>query len=282
MSNIIFLFLKIVFKILDFFSSSLAGRMAILLSSYPRKYNIRKRELSAYSTAKESDMAYGNYNIKLYEWGSGSRSLLLVHGWEGNVGHFSELLKHIDLEAWTVTGFDAPAHGKSSGRKADSFEFSYMLEELIQIHSFDAVLAHSFGSVATSFSLGAHPEIVIPTCIMIAPPNTFRDRVEGIRELLGLSQKAANYTLNYYSKRENIPIDEMTVSHFATRSSIKNATIITDINDRVCPFKWSETIHKNWPVSELIPVKGKGHFKILFDKETIHLILDKLNETVSP
>jgi len=236
MSKFIFFLIKTFIGLIDFFSSELAGKLAIFLSSFPMRRPLRDFEKFAYDSAEISSMDHKDFDIKLYKWGSGRKRLLLVHGWEGHIGHFSKLIESIDLDQWTVEAFDAPAHGMSSGRKADTFEFSDMLEELIKEKPYDAVLAHSFGSVAIAFSLGTCPQVSIPLCIMIAPPDTFRGRVESVRQTLGLSQKAAEYTLNYYSDLLGMPVDELSVSHFAPLSSVERSIIITDVNDKISPY----------------------------------------------
>lgn len=277
MSNIIFSCIKIALKFLNFLSPKLAAKAAIELSSYPRRRAVRDFESSAYDTAECSVMIYKDYEIELYKWGTGAKKLLLVHGWEGHAGHFSKIIERLDKKAWTAYSFDAPAHGYSTGKRADNFDFSCMLGAYLDDRSFDAMICHSFGCVAAAFALGAKPEIKIPNCIMIAPPDTFRGRVKQIQNFLGLSEKTADHVLEYYCKLLNMEIDDLSVSYFAPLSSIQTATIITDINDKVSPFKWSKSIHNSWQISELIPVKDKGHYKILFDDEVIALILKKLD-----
>ncbi|MEL7123393.1 MAG: alpha/beta hydrolase, partial [Bacteroidota bacterium] len=59
----------------------------------PRSRPVSEEEKQILNQAKKETIQFKNFQIQTYEWGSGNDKILLVHGWEGNSGNFTHLVK---------------------------------------------------------------------------------------------------------------------------------------------------------------------------------------------
>lgn len=63
--------------------------------------------------------------------GNSEKKILLVHGWEGQAGNYSELIEKLLVENYTVYSFDGPGHGNSSGGKNIMYEYLDAVDKII-------------------------------------------------------------------------------------------------------------------------------------------------------
>jgi pimeloyl-ACP methyl ester carboxylesterase len=62
--------------------------------------------------------------VAVYRWGKADRRILLVHGWGGKAAQFFSFVGPLLESGFEVIGFDAPAHGLSSGTFASGPAFA--------------------------------------------------------------------------------------------------------------------------------------------------------------
>ena len=122
-------------KIVHFLSNlfpSIFTTLAFNQLTNPQVKKLRENELAILNKAIQEDFQFKNFNIKTYKWGTGQDSVLLIHGWEGQAGNFSDLVEKLTQRNFTVYAFDGPSHGYSSKGGTSLFEFS----ELVEINDF--------------------------------------------------------------------------------------------------------------------------------------------------
>ena len=85
------------------------SKVAYQLIINPRK-KLNKPSSDQLSILKKSTQvkfSYKNYTIKTYQWGSGKKRILLVHGWEGQASSFHSLIDRLNSKKYTIYAFDA-------------------------------------------------------------------------------------------------------------------------------------------------------------------------------
>ncbi len=95
--------------------------------------------------------------IATYRWGTGSRIILLAHGWEGRASDFAEIVRELRTSERSIIALDAPGHGTSSGKRTTVIEYGQVLAEMARkFGPLEAVISHSLGtpSVATAARSG--------------------------------------------------------------------------------------------------------------------------------
>ena len=239
---------------------------------HPTQFKIRPHEKSILDKAQKSRKTFNHFEIQCYQWGMGSKKILLVHGWEGHAGNFSALIERLIKEEYTVLSFDGPSHGASSHGKTSSFEFNDLVASLIREYQPNAIVSHSFGSLASIIALGKNPDVAIDQYIGITVPNKLRERLEEIASYLGLPYKIVTKLIVQLDATHDIKVDEINVEDYAPKSSVKKALLLHDTNDRVLPVEKSREVAHRWPEAKLIEVTGTGHYKILGAEK----VLDKV------
>ncbi len=243
----------------------------------PKTHKLRSHEAVVLENAKQDYFCFEDFRIKIYEWGSGSKSILLVHGWEGQAGNFADLIKVLVNDDYTVFAFDGPGHGSSSKGETSLFKFSNLVGELIRKFKVKKLVSHSFGGVATAVYLGKNPDIFIENYILFTTPNKFEDRIKFVTETFGVSNKVSEMLFDKIEREEGILIRDMNVAEYAQKSKVEKALILHDTNDRILPLDQSKEVNLAWENATLEEVTGTGHYKILRTESVLQRALEFLN-----
>lgn len=238
----------------------------------PMVFKIRPHETAVLKRAQKHRMQFNAFDIQLYSWGDGESTVLLVHGWEGHAGNFSDLILYLIEKNFRVIAFDGPSHGASSKGTTSSFEFTAMVSELIKKYQPQHLVSHSFGSVAALISLGSNPELKIEKYVGITVPNKLRERLEEIAQSLGLPYVVVSRLIKKIESNHAITVDEVNVQEYAPRSSVKEALLLHDKNDRVLPVERTKEVANHWPVAKFEEVTQTGHYRILRTAEVLERI----------
>ncbi len=108
---------------------------------------------------------FGDENIAVWDWGEGP-TVLLVHGWNGCAAQMSRFIEPLVRAGYYVVAPDLPAHGASSGRRTNLFEFAEAIALLgRRVGPVHGVIAHSLGAAAAAISLASRQR---------APPRCWR------------------------------------------------------------------------------------------------------------
>src|SRR5690606_14605849 len=82
-----------------------------------RKAHKREVEVSEFRHPKKK------IAMKYYEWGSGHRTVLLVHGWDAMALDFYKMIPVLVKHDYRVIAIDGPAHGGSEGDTSNLLHF---------------------------------------------------------------------------------------------------------------------------------------------------------------
>lgn len=241
---------------------------------HPQVKKIRTHELETLEKAEKEVLSIQNNNIQLYKWGNGENKILLVHGWEGQAGNFSDIIEKLLVENFTIYSFDGPGHGNSSGGKNIMFEYLDTVDKVITKLDIKNIVSHSFGSVVTTFALSQIPNHKIEKYVLLTTPHTFRNYVLNISGKIGISNRAINIFLKKIEKERNEKIDELDVCKYVQKANVEKAIIIHDINDRIIPISEAKEVAKKWKKAELVEITNTGHFKMLRTPEIAEKIIE--------
>jgi pimeloyl-ACP methyl ester carboxylesterase len=99
---------------------------------------------------------------------------------------------------------------------------------------------------------------------------------KGFRRILQLPQPVYSELVKLVEDLTNYRIEQMNFDRIAPQTQIGHALIFHDQDDKITPFHHSRSLARNWPKAELIPVKGSGHYKILWDEQVLKLVKNYL------
>lgn len=242
----------------------------------PQVRKLRENELEVLDKAEKEIFKYEAFDIQLYTWKGGKRTILLIHGWEGQAGNFSDIIKALLKDGYTVYAFDGPSHGFSSKGKTSMMEFANLVGVLINKFSVKQLISHSFGGVATTFALYNNPDIEIDKYVLITTPDRFVERIDDVADMVGINKKVKNKLISKLENETKMNVKSLNVSDFVQEINVKSAIIFHDKKDTVIPIERSRNVQKNWKVCDFKEVEGTGHFRILRTKEVIDGVIEYL------
>jgi len=262
------------FKILGFLAPPLAERVALRLFLTPPSHITPKWHLPYLLKASQSTILVGNKSIQLYQWGHGP-SILLVHAWGGRGSQLSAFIDPLVKAGYSVLTFDGPAHGNSTGKSTDMFEFAAAIHAVASVASpLHGIIAHSFGAACTLLSLREY-RFPIARLILIGCPATAIGVTEDFAEKLSISKQIISGMRKQLEKKHNNRWKWDDLSLIKMIKNTKTPTlIIHDENDHEISYQQALELNNAGISSELFTTKGYGHRRILRAFEAINKSLD--------
>jgi pimeloyl-ACP methyl ester carboxylesterase len=269
---------KILFSFLDRVWPSKSAQIAYQFMSNPQVRKLRDFEEKVLDQADSERLNFQGFDLIGYRWhADAGKKALLVHGWEGQIGNFSELINLLGEKDYQVLGYDAPSHGRSSSGETSMFQYGELIAQLIEQYKPDVVISHSFGSVGTMYALYNYPGQPLENWIMLTTPNNFKDRIEMVKNYLGITDRTVSRLYKLIESDTGQNIDQLNMEIYAQGvSQLKKALIIHSRSDKVLSIEDARKTHKSLKQSELIELDGLGHYGILRSQELKDILSERL------
>ena len=271
--------IRLFFRIFSFLSPTLAALAAFELFQRPHQKKTRSRELELYTRYSERRIPCDPEPILLYENGPpDGYPVVLVHGWESNAGSMLAIADALVERQFRVLVLGLPAHGRSALRKTNMVMASRYIRILLESENLNAgfsMITHSFGSGASALALRG-TSIKPDHLFFLTSPDRICDIFSGFAHQIGLGKAAAGKLILRTERFVPFRMEAFNISDFVSEIQWDKLTLMQDINDQVLPWANAQSIREKNPTIELIPLKDKGHYRILWDREVIGLILDRL------
>ncbi len=203
--------------------------------------------------------------ISYYRWGDSRRQILCLHGWGGKGAQFFAFIPALLEAGFSVIGFDAPAHGRSTGCYASGPAFARAAQEVARcMGPVSGILAHSLGTVAAVIAMDGGLEVT--AAVLLAPLGFVAPLLETFIRNQQISEVQADLLRQAFQVR--YPQRVLSVPEMA-RSASARALILHDVNDQDIPIEQARQIAEAWPGSEFVALSGVGHWRILRAREVI-------------
>ncbi len=265
--------MKNIIKIISYLFPKVIVNYAYHQLTNPQVRKLRDRELDIIQRAKEEIVKFKGFSIKTYHWVGQGKTVLLIHGWEGQAGNFSDLIEKLIEKDYNVRAFDAPSHGFSSSGKTSLFEFTELVGILIKRYNVKNLVSHSFGGVATTYALFNNLELEINTYVLLTTPDKFSERIDDVSEQVGISDTVKNMLIARLENETKLNVIELNVSDFVQTINVRKSLILHDKNDKVIPIHRSKNVHMNWKNNTFETIEGTGHFRILRTEKVIDRVI---------
>ncbi len=247
-------------RLLDMLAPVAAERFAFDLFGRP----MRRREPPSIEGHRFSMVGDGP-ELAVWDWGEG-RTVLLVHGWNGNGAQLSGFVPPLVRAGYYVAAPDLPAHGDSAGSRTHVLDMADAIlrvgRRLGPVH---AVIAHSLGAAATVIALAEG--LGAERAVLIAPPADLPRYALAFARMVGLSPRSAAGMVGRIDRllggRQAIDLVRLAAGQRA------RGLILHDPADREVPFDDSRALAGAWPGATLLPLPGVGHTRALRHPEAI-------------
>jgi pimeloyl-ACP methyl ester carboxylesterase len=203
--------------------------------------------------------------LAVWDWGDG-RTVLLVHGWNGNAAQLSGFVTPLVRAGYYVAAPDLPAHGSSAGSRTNVRDMADALLRLgRRVGPVHAVIAHSLGAAATVIALAEG--LGAERAVLIAPPSNLRRYAREFARIVGLSARSADGLLERLDAalggRETFDLVRLAATQKASM------LVLHDPDDREVPIADAQALADAWPGARLSALAGAGHTRALRDPEVI-------------
>lgn len=221
--------------------------------------------------ARRSDVEADGGTLATYSWGEGP-TVLLVHGWGSHTGYMTGFVPPLLEHGFRVVALDAPAHGRSSGRRTNIFEIRKALLAVIErLPPIRGVVAHSLGSLAVLHA-GDHG-LEAGTRVLISPGVHLDALVQAFTAQVGLRPSTAE---ELQRRVASFVGDDFYRDLWDSNDA--PTLVVHDRHDRHVPFEEGHRVAGKLPAARLSATEGLGHRSILRDpavhQETVRFLVD--------
>ncbi len=261
-------FLQLAFRIGGRLSANIASYYAYEFWLTPPRYKTPVSERSAFESADIQFLSVDKHNIATFSWGTTGPRVLLVHGWSGRATQLGAFVEPLLKAGYQVHSFDAPAHGKSSGKQTNLFEMVDVLLALQQhFGDFDAIITHSFGGPCAC--LAVQQGLKANHIVSICPPVTTRGLVNRFASMLCLTKKTKVRLLERIEKTFGKDLWQKSSMVSVVKHINIPGFIIHDVHDADVPWEEGQAVAFAWNNAPFKITNGLGHRRILKDDEVI-------------
>lgn len=268
---------KAKFKLWSAVSKRKAAEKAFELFCTPQSRN--KKELpKIFEQAENLHFKLGADNIKGWRWNKkAGRRVLILHGYESSVTNFDRYVKLLIKKGYEVLAFDAPAHGRSGGKKINAPLYKKMIREIHQQYGpVESYMAHSFGGLAVCLALEEISHTTDYRLALIAPATETTTAIDTFFSFLQLDKLLRQEFDKVIIKKSGV-----SPAWYSIRRAMKNIRAkvlwVHDEDDNVTPLADVLKVkEENYPDIEFVFTKGLGHRRIYRDNKVIQTIIDFL------
>ena len=265
------------FKLLSAVSKKKAAEIAFELFSTPQ-FRYKKPLPKNFIEAEKLHFMLLGETVQGYRWNKGGgKKVLIAHGFNSSVAGFDRYIRPLVNKGYEVLAFDAPAHGRSTGKKINAVIYKEMIlaihEKYGPIKSF---MAHSFGGLGVCLALEEIPHDNSYRLVLIAPATESKTAIDFFFSLLKLDEAVRKeFDAMIYGMRQK------PTSWYSVSRAIKNihASVrwFHDEDDDITPWQDAKKVkEKNYPNVDFVITKGLGHRKIYRDAGVLKAIIDFL------
>jgi pimeloyl-ACP methyl ester carboxylesterase len=236
----------------------------------PSRYEIKPAEQEMIDWGNNYRLQYDGGELAVTTWGSSGPAVLLMHGWGGARSQMTGFVDPLLFAGYRVVAFDQPGHGQSDGKTTNLLEIAPTMDLIAQREgSFHAILAHSFGTLITSYALVKRNLPPPARLVYFGAFNQLLESLPRFQVLAGLSDEIMDgLRAMIYENFGRDVLDAITNEALVPRINIP-ALMFHDVADNVTPVEDSRAIARVWKQAQFIETEGLGHRGALQSK-SIH------------
>ncbi len=252
-----------------------ASKIAWELFTTPRKRAKHTAYDDLMAKARVFDILYCNKILKAYEWGSGDKTVLLIHGWESRGTALRSFVPGLVEKGYKVVALDGPAHGNSEGKQTTLTHYAGAISAIAtQLGELHSIIAHSFGGGATVLAM-SKPNSALPTknLVLIAMPAIMESALDQFLAAIGASTNVIANFKSLATKKMNVDIEVGNSYKSISKIKTESILLVHDEEDQIVPYSDSLKLSQSYDHVELLTSKGNGHFKLIKKEEIIQPII---------
>jgi len=235
----------------------------------PSKYEVKSADQTILERGSNTRIPFRDGELAVTTWGDGP-AVLLMHGWGGARAQMTGFVDPLLEAGYRVMAYDQPAHGESDGKVTNLLEIAPSMDSIAQqAGGFHAILAHSFGTLITSYALVKRNFPPPARLVYFGSFNRLMDSLPRfqVQAQLPAEMIEALRAMIYDHFGQDV-LESITNEVLTLRINIP-ALMFHDVTDNVTPVEDSRAVAQVWKQARLIETEGLGHRGALQSK-SIH------------
>lgn len=234
----------------------------------PTKYEVKSTDQAILERGKNSRIPFSDGELAVTTWGDSGPVVLLMHGWGGSRAQMTGFVDPLLNAGFRVVAYDQPAHGESDGKTTNVLEIAPTMELVMkQEGKFDFIIAHSFGTLITSYAL-VNLNLPLPSkLVYFGSFNRLMDALPRFQVQAKLSDEMTTGLQEMiYENFGSGVLDEIVNEKMVTKLHLPSL-IFHDRSDTVTPVEDSRAIANAWAGAQYIETNGLNHRGALQSQE---------------
>ena len=226
----------------------------------PSRYEERSSEREVIEWGKTYRIPFGGGELAVTTWGSSGPAVLLMHGWGGARAQMTGFVDPLLFAGYRVVAYDQPAHGESDGKMTNLLEIAPTMD-LIAKHEgpFQAIIAHSFGTLISSYALAKRNFPPPARLVYFGAFNQLLESLPRFQQLARLPDEIMEgFREMLYEKFSQEVLESISNERLTPRIPIP-ALMFHDAQDNVTPVEDSRAIARVWRSARYVETEGLGH-----------------------
>jgi pimeloyl-ACP methyl ester carboxylesterase len=243
----------------------------------PSRYEVRPAEQEVIDWGNNYRLAFDEGELAVTAWGSQGPAVLLMHGWGGARAQMTGFVDPLLFAGFRVVAYDQPGHGASDGHTTNLLKIAPTMDRIARREGpFHAIIAHSFGTLITSYALVERNFPPPARLVYLGAFNQLLESLPRFQVLAGLSDEIMDgLRAMIYENFGREVLDAITNEALTPRISIP-ALMFHDVTDNVTPVEDSRAIAHVWKHAKFIETEGLGHRGALQSRSIHELVVSFL------
>jgi pimeloyl-ACP methyl ester carboxylesterase len=246
----------------------------------PSRYETKPADREVIERGRNYRHSSGNGALAVTTWGEGEPAILLMHGWGGGRAQMTGFVAPLVSAGYRVVAYDQPAHGESDGQTTNFLEIAPSMSLVSAAEgNFAAIIAHSFGTLATSYAL-ANQMLPLPArLVYFSAFNRLMESLPRFQAQANLPDEVIDGMRDiFYSNFGRETLEALVHENLVSRLDVP-ALLFHDVADNVTPIGDSRDIAKAWKSARLIETNGLGHRDALQSRAIHEQVVGFLSKT---
>lgn len=270
-------YIRAKFKLLSSISKKKAAEKAFELFCTPQRRN-KKPLPKIFEQAEKLHFSMDGTAIYGWRWNHpADRKVLILHGFESSATNFDRYVKPLIKKGYEVLAFDAPAHGRSGGKKVNAPLYKRMIQEVNKRYGpVQSYMAHSFGGLAISLALEETSHTNDYRLVLIAPATETFTAIDSFFKFLQLDAAVRTEFEKVIIKSGGVSSEWYSIKR-AMKHIRAKVLWFQDKEDEITPLTDVLKVKaENYPNIEFVITNGLGHRRIYRDNNVLKAIIDFL------
>jgi pimeloyl-ACP methyl ester carboxylesterase len=235
----------------------------------PSQYEVKPKDRDIIASGNSYRIPYEAGEIAVTTWGETYLpAVLLMHGWGGARAQMTGFVNPLLSAGHRVVAYDQPAHGESDGKMTNILEITPTMDLIREKEGgFEAIIAHSFGTLITSYALTGRNLPPPSRLIYFGAFNRLLDSLPRFQELANLPDEILHgLRERIYGNFGHEVLDAIVNEKMIQQVDVRGL-MFHDVADNVTPIEDSRAIANVWKNAQFIETSGLGHRGALQSRE---------------